>query len=243
MKTMLYRAAVIVSLAWPTFVAANSAPDFPFIVVNGHASVDVAPDKAKITLNILSVESQSKQALETVALRGREMVKLAFKFAIDKTKIKSFSLSKRIVREQGRGYQKGKISGYEVSQRFAIELNDISHYSALMDGLISMNNVNNVQIAFDISTRSTLSRRLVKEAGEDAKTKAQDLALGLGSKLGAVFAASTDANFSSYMATFGINEHGMAQMDAMSFRSGQYNMFAPETIEISKSINVVYRLK
>lgn len=234
--------AVSLFLFASTTVMAQSAPDFPFIVVKGHASVDVTPDKAKITLNLLSVDDQSKQALETVALRGRALVKLAMKFGIEQTKIKSFSLSKRIIREQSRGYQQGKISGYEVSQRFALELSNLTNYSELMDGLIAMDNVNNVQIAFDVSDRDKLVRNLVKQAGEDARTKAQDMAAGLGSNLGSVFAASSDADFSSYLATFGLHSGGMARMEAMSMKAGQYNMFAPETIHIAKSINVVYRL-
>ncbi len=238
---LLIGSASVAALSLPSF--ANTAPDFPFIVVNGQASVAVTPDKAKISLNILSVDRQSKQALETVALRGREMVKLALKFGIDQTKIKSFSLSKRIIRDKTRGYQQGEISGYEVSQRFVLELSDIINYSELMDGLVAMNNVNNVQISFDVSTRAKITSNLVKQAGEDAKTKAQDLAAGLGAKLGRVFAASTDANFSSYMATFGLNEQSMPRMEAMSFKAGQYNLFVPETIDISQSINVVYRLK
>jgi len=222
---------------------ASSSPDFPFIVVKGHASVAVTPDKAKITFNILGVDKQSKQALETVALRGREMVKLAMNFGIDQTKIKSFSLSKRIIRGKGRGYQKGDITGYEVSQRFAIDLKDITHYSDLMDGLIAMENLNNVQIAFDVSTRETLTTQLLKQASEDANTQAQDLAAGLGAELGHVFAASSEVGFSSYLATFGLNSQSMPRMEAMSFKAGQYNMFVPETIEISQSVNVVYRLK
>lgn len=241
MKKLIQAIILMVSVSLPAL--ANTSPDFPFIVVNGQASVAVSPDKAKISLSILSVDRQSKQALETVALRGREMVKLALKFGIDQTKIKSFSLSKRIIREQSRGYQKGEISGYEVSQRFALELSNISNYSELMDGLVAMNNVNNVQIAFDVSNRAKITRNLVKQAGEDAKTKAQDLAFGLGAKLGRVFAASTDANFSSYLATFGLNAQSVSGMEAMSFKAGQYNMFVPETIEISQSINVVYKLK
>jgi len=241
MKNIIKAVLLLSSVSLPAL--ANSAPDFPFIVVNGSASVAVAPDKAKITLSILSVDRQSKQALEVVALRGREMVKLALKFGIDQTKIKSFSLSKRIIREQSRGYQQGEISGYEVSQRFALELNNITNYSELMDGLIAMDNVNNVQIAFDVSSRDKITSNLVKQAGEDAKAKAQDLAAGLGARLGNVFAASNQANFSSYMATFGLNSQSMPRMNAMNFKAGQYNMFVPETIDISQSINVVYRLK
>lgn len=243
MTKILNTFTLIAVIAISSFSAkANTPPSFPFIVVNGQANVDVAPDNAKITFNILSVDKQPKQALETVALRGREMVKLAMKFDIDRTKIKSFSLQKRIIRSNGRNYDKQEITGYEVSQRFALELVDIEHYSALMDSLISMENVNNVQINFDLSSRQALERELVKQAGEDARAKANDIALGLGVKLGNVFAASTDANFSSYLATFGINEAGMRYMETASFKSGQYNMFVPETIAISKTISVVYRL-
>ncbi len=239
--TMIISSLFFVS---PTAQASN-LPDFPFVLVTGEAKTKVAPDMATIHLNLMAFDKDPEQALFTVGLRGREIVKLLNELDVKKVDIKSFNLNKQIQRERTNGYGQGKISGYEVNQRFEVTLRNIEHYSLVMDKLIAMKNVNNVTINFDVSNRQSLTQALVKKAGKDAKQKAQDLAAGLDAKLGNVFAATQDSSFNEFFARFGLRQENMGRFEAMkmSDRGGNYNMFAPETIELRKTINVVYKLK
>lgn len=224
---------------------ASNLPDFPFVLATGEAKVKVAPDMARISLNLMAFDKDPEAALMTVGLRGREIVKLLNGLNVLNADIKSFTLTKQIQRERTNSYGQGKISGYEVNQRFEVTLNNIEHYSLVMDKLIAMKNVNNVNINFDVTNRKTLIRNLVKSAGKDAKQKAQDLAAGLDVELGSVFAATQDNSFNEFFARFGLRQENMGRFESMkmSDRAGNYNMFVPETIELRKTINVVYKLK
>ena len=235
---------IAITLYSPTLKASN-LPDFPFVLATGEAKVNVAPNMAHISLNLMAFNSDPEAALMTVGLRGREVVQLLNERQVLNADIKSFALNKQIKRERTNGYGQGKISGYEVNQRFEVTLKNIDHYSLVMDKLIAMKNVNNVNISFDVTNRQALIRSLVKSAGQDAKQKAQDLAAGLDVQLGSVFAATQDNSFNEFFARFGMRQENMGHVESMrmSDRAGNYNMFVPETIELRKTINVVYKLK
>jgi len=224
---------------------ASSLPDFPFVLVTGEAKIEVSPNIAHINLNLMTFDSDPEKALATIGSRGRDIVALLTKLNVKKSDIKSYNLNKQTRRERSNSYGQGKISGYEISQRFEIALRNIKHYSLVMDQLIAMKNVNNVNIKFDVTNRDELVQNLVRSAGKDAKRKAQDLAAGLDTKLGRVFAATQDSSFNEFFARFGLRQENMGRVETMrmSDRAGNYNMFAPETIELRKTINVVYRLK
>jgi len=243
MKNLIKSVALI--LLTTSSVMASNLPDFPFVLVTGKAKIEVAPNIAHINLSLMAYDADPEKALATVGNRGRDIVALLNKLHVKKSDIKSYNLNKQIRRERSNSYGQGKISGYEVSQRFEVALRDIKHYSLVMDKLIAMKNVNNVNINFDVTNRDELVQSLVRNAGKDAKRKAQDLAAGLDTELGSVFAATQDSSFNEFFARFGLREDNMGHIESMkmSARAGHYNMFAPETIELRKTINVVYRLK
>jgi uncharacterized protein YggE len=236
--------SIILMLLTTGSVMASSLPNFPFLLVTGEAKIEVSPNIAHINLNLMTFDVDPENALVTIGSRGRDIVELLNKLEVKKSDIKSYNLNKQTRRERSNNVGQGKISGYEISQRFEIALRNIKHYSLVMDQLIAMKNVSNVNINFDVTNRDELVQSLVRSAGKDAKRKAKDLAAGLDTQLGRVFAATQDSSFNEFFARFGLRQENMGRVSAMkmSDRAGKYNMFAPETIELRKSINVVYRL-
>lgn len=224
---------------------ASNLPDFPFVLVTGEAKMKVSPDMATITFQLKSSNEDAEKALFSVGKSGRDIVTLLTKLKVKKSDIKSYALRKQVLRNRGKMYGQGEITGYDVTQDFEVTLRDIEQYSFVMDSLIVMKQVNNVNIQFDVSNRQALTQSLVKNAGSDAKQKAVGLALALGSKLGNVFAATQDQGFNAFFARFGLDNPNSGNLQMMKFseRAGNYNMFVPETIELNKTIHVVYKLK
>ncbi len=222
-------------------VIANSLLEFPFITISGEAEIEVAPDTATISFTLFEFNKNSDDAMKIISTRGKTIVNLAEKYNITKEQIVSFGLDKSIRRAKDSNNNNLEIIGYEISQRFKIELSDINVYSSFTDALISMANVTAIQSIFDVNNRKDILRNLVKSAGEDALVKAKDLADSQGVTVTSVYAINQDTNFGTFFATFGLS--GNKHLYAYKSRSEAYNMFIPKTIKINKTVNVIYKIK
>ena len=243
MKKLLTTFTTLLSLSF--LAHADDPPNFPFIVANGEAFIDVKPDRAKITFNIVEFDKDPKLAAAAVSQRGGEIVKAAAVYGVSKDQITSTAIQKEIRRARDQNYAPLDIQGYEVSQSFTIELKDASQYPTLADNLLALKNVANLNSEFDVSNRDEITSKLVKTACENAKKKASDLAAGLDVKLGKPFAVTQDSDFSSLTAAFWAPGGGSpAPMYAKAVAQSRdaSNMFVPKTINITKQVNVVYKI-
>jgi uncharacterized protein YggE len=245
-KEVKMKNILIVSLIFfvcsPT-VSASNIPDFPFIVVNGEAKIDVKPDIAEISIDVTEFNKDSESATNTVKNRGHQILQAANANGIGADSITSNSISKYVRRSEGHRGQDLEILGYEVSQNFIIKINSLEKYPAVVDKLTAMQNVVSLKSSFNVSKREVIISDLVKSACSNATKKANDLALGLGVKLGAVFAVTQDTDFTSITAVFGASELTERYEFMADMASTQSSVFIPKTITISKTVNVVYKLK
>jgi len=224
--------------------SAAGLPEFPFIIVSGKAEIKVPPDEVKVNFVIIEFSASAEEALSIVVNRGAAVLKLAEKYAIPLDQIISQSIDKTVKRSRGENYEPLKILGYEVSQNFSITIKDISNYSKFSDELIGMQNIANVISSFNISNREEVLRELVGKASSDALRRANDLAKGLRAAVGPVFAISEDQDIGLQLAKFGVNVENYISHsgDAFSSRTG-FNFFIPKTIDIAKSVNVIFKLE
>lgn len=244
--------ALFTTLFSLSFLAhADDPPNFPFILVNGEASIDVKPDRAKISFNIVEFDKDPKVATSAVSQRGGEIIKTAAEFGVSKDQITSTAVQKEVRRARDQQYTALEIQGYEVSQNFTLELKDTSKYSALADKLLTLKNVANLNSEFDVSNRDEIVSKLVGTACKNAKKKASDLAAGLDVKLGQPYAVTQDSDFSSLTAAFWAQGEAWERATGgrilqtkvvENFQDPSSNMFVPRTINITKLVNVVYKI-
>jgi len=221
---------------------AATIPDFPFVTVTGESTSKVKPNIVNIEFSLLTFDKESNKAnqlhQETVGTLVEELKVIG---VISKD-ISSFEVSKRTTRERDDRYNELSILGYEVSQSFNVQLNDLTVYSEITKLLLNTNNVENIHSKFDTTERKSIEAQLIKKAGENAKEKALQMASGLDVKIDSVFAFNDTGSFSSFFATFGLNSERIRVAEQRR-RVPPSTLFIPQFIEISKSINVVYRLE
>ncbi|HWV15678.1 MAG TPA: SIMPL domain-containing protein [Cellvibrio sp.] len=224
---------------------ASNIPDFPFVLVKGEAEIKVKPDRAKVSFELIEFNKDSKEVVDAISKRGQEIIALAAKYKIGSGDITSSAYTKNTKRAEGPKYQELEILGYEVSQEFTIEINNIADYPALVDQIAALANVRGINPSFDISNKKEIIARLVKEATGDARQKASDLADGLGVKLDSVFAVTQDSDFAAVTAVFGPQDSVNFKARSVAFAAGGggSNMFVPKYIELNKSVSLVYKIK
>lgn len=233
-------------------VLAADIPDFPYLLVKGDAEIKVQPDIAKISFSITEFNKDSKEATNSVSQRGQAVLALAKKLGIASEQVTSTAYNKITKRKKDDNYQELDILGYEVTQAYTVQINNISQYSPFADQLLLLPNIENIDTDFDVSAREKIESDLLKQAAKRAKKKAEDLADGMGVKVGSVYAITQDYSFSSFKAVFGSPDYesGNAPPDYVPSPSFDFvpdqnfsNMYIPKTIKISKSISVVYKIK
>ncbi|WP_339897347.1 SIMPL domain-containing protein [uncultured Gilvimarinus sp.] len=221
---------------------AQPMPDFPFITVTGEAEIEVAPDTVTVNFQVMEFNKSSELAMDTVAERGTEVVALAKEHGLSHDQIESYAIDKQVRRNRENMNGNMEIIGYEVTQRFTLEIDGLDTYEKLMNDLMRMDNTTGLNASFDISNRDEVMTSLVAKAGADARARANNLAAALDAKIKSVYAITEDAGFDNFMARFGVSAEKFGAMSMAADRGQSFDLFAPETITLSKRINVIFKV-
>ena len=226
---------------------AADLPSFPFVVANGVAEKKVAPDIATIHLSILAFEKESELALKATNDTTTKVTQILAEYGVGNDKIEATDIRKNTIRKRDSEYNALNILGYEVSRSLTIRLDNLTQYSDIMGNIIGTNNVSGVRAEFDVSNRKALEAELVQSVSilqDILKEKANAMAKGLGTTVRSVYAISQSSSFNNFIADFGATSmQSMVLSRAAGGGSYETLMFAPETITLEKTLNVMFRIK
>lgn len=233
-----------------TFISAaslaSSLPDFPFVTVQGTASKELPPDRADVSFTIETFDEKAETADRILADTTVAVLKVLSTLNIPDSAITAYEISKYTKRERGDNYQDLAILGYEMSRNFTVELDNIDNYAPLFEALMKMQNVADVGSNFSVSNADEITLSLISAAAANAKAKAQTMAAGLDVTLGKVFAFNDSGSFDNFFASFGVEQRYRVEAFEMSVsgsRQRSTTVFIPQTIELSKTVNVIYRIE
>lgn len=229
-------------LAIGHFTHAADLPDFPFVIASGHAELKVKPDTATVYVQVLAFDQNSDKALSQLHRATSQIMEKLKVHGIALEQLEASDLRKETKRHRTDSNQTTEILGYEVSRDLIITLHDLRVYPELMRDLAFLDHTSSVFTLFDSNKRKEMERELSQVAGKNARENAEAAAKSLGSSVHSVYAISQSTNFNELFP--GVGSYGSRQ--AMAFRYSdheQLKLFAPETIDIQQSINVVFRLK
>ena len=233
-----------------TFISAaslaSSLPDFPFVTVQGTASKELPPDRADLSFTIETFDEKAETADRILADTTVAVLNVLSTLNIPDSAITAYEISKYTKRERGNNYQDLAILGYEMSRNFTVELDNIDNYAPLFEALMKMQNVADVDSNFSVSNADEITLSLISAPAANAKAKAQTMAVGLDVKLGKVFAFNDSGSFDNFFASFGVEQRyraGALEMRVSGSRQRSTTVFIPQTIELSKTVNVIYRIE
>ncbi len=227
----------------PAHVLANELPDFPFVSVVGEADKDVEPDQVRISLQTLVFSDSSTQAVDQNRLAMNKVFTVLRDFGVDEESVEASDLRKREKRAKDDSHQALSILGYEVSRSVSFQLENLEHYSGLINALNAIDYITDVNSRFDTSERATIETELLQEASRRSRQKADLLAAGLNSKIDSVFGISQDRDFHTGVARFRYRVSGVQAMMAPPSDFKAMTLFIPKSIQLSQHVSVLYRLK
>ena len=237
--------AIIALLLPPTMTIAAQLPDFPFLYAVGMTTKEIPPDLATITFDVEAFDENPVKSLDIVQNRSVELIDLFKKLEIPTKDIETYEINKRTVRQE-KDYVELKILGYEVNQKFSIKLHGLTQYATLMEKLLKFRNITNINAQFDVAQRKEIETSLMADACANAKVQAENMASGIGTKLGSVFAIS-ERGFNELEDQFGMSStreiiDSMFKKSMMAGDRGEI-IFIPSTIKIGKKVNVIFKLE
>ena len=229
------RVLAIFSIIVPLSALADAVPPSPYIQVNGHGDLRVAPDMAYVSLTLEATDKDAKVARDDVEARAAKVLALARKLGIADADIDAPSVTVYpqydwVVESGSGGKRVYKLIGQHVSRGIMLTLRDLSLYGELVDGLFAAGVTDLGNVTLDRSDRRTLEQKARALAVEDARDKAAGLAKSADVTLGAVFSITEQ----------GGSFEPRPMMAAAARSSGPAPEYLNGKIEISADVLVYY---
>ncbi|VVB79084.1 Uncharacterised protein [uncultured archaeon] len=210
----------------------------------GYSSIKVTPDLVNVYFTIETKGKTAVEAKNNNSVIVDDMITALMKLGIAREDIKTqgVQIYEDQVWENGQYVSKG----YKASHQINILLNtsEAGLISDVIDAGVNAGAMLNY-INFELSTQkqNEYKAQALKEAGADARIKAQAIAEGLGMKVGSLVSVST-SNFyyqpwNIYSARGGVE---MMATDVADAKVATTNI-VPGTQEVTANINVVYKLR
>lgn len=172
--------AVLAIAAPALFTPAHAVdlPAYPFIHVNAAADLHVMPDTGEIDFEIVSTDPDLEAAWSLVSARLAASRALLAEHGVTVEDISVQDLLRRRIKQGDR------VEAIETRAAVHATVRDLKGWTALIQALMGMPNVESLAVAFSRSDADKIEAELVTQAIGAARLKAQNIAHGIGAKLG-----------------------------------------------------------
>lgn len=169
---------------------AADLPTHPFIHVSAVASLGMLPDSGEIDFEIVSSEADATAAWQQVTQQLEASRALFAGHGIAPQDVTVQDILRRPRRTEVAGD-----APPQVDTRVAVNVTvrDLAAWSAMVKALMAMQHIESLAVAFSRSDRDKIEAELVTQALANAKAKAQNMARGVGAKLGPATGVSLGA--------------------------------------------------
>ncbi|MEK6842319.1 MAG: SIMPL domain-containing protein [Nanoarchaeota archaeon] len=205
---------------------------------NGMATIKVFPDLVGIYFNIQNIGMTSSEASEKNSEIYDKMKNFLLILGIDKDNIQTESFSVYPEYDWSTGQQ--KINKYIATHSVKVEIliDDKEKISDVLDaGINAGAGISYINYELTDENQNKYKVEAIKLATEDARTKAEALALGSGGKLGSLVSVST-SDF-GYVPWIAFAESDIAKVDIREIET----RITPSDQEISSTVTAVFRIR
>ena len=165
------------------------------ITVTGQAKTTATADKVVWTLSVQENSKNVGPAVNKVEASVNSLKKYLTDGGIDAAAIEVGGVNTFANNEYKNGNMTGVVLSYSANQNVVVRSADVEKIKSLSNGIGSLLqtgvNVNNYGPQYYVSNLATLRPKLLAEAMQDAKLRAETMTKAVGTKLGAVVSVSS----------------------------------------------------
>jgi uncharacterized protein YggE len=203
-----------------------------FIGVTGHGIVEIAPDKAELKFYVVKrtkdIQAAKKEMDEVVSKLISSMAEYAQISTVKSTQFRA---------REDVNHQTGEIRGFRASRNITIELTDVSKVNEVINKSLAAGTNKVDDIKFSVQDEAHAIKLARTKAIKDAQLKADELAAGFESKVGALISIQ-DPSFPDKSRP---NIRYLADI-AMEADYGA-EIFVPKTVTYQDHVFAKYKLK
>ena len=178
MLKMFATALAVAAMLHAAPARAADLPAYPFIHVTAAADLHVMPDTGEIDFDIVTIDADLEAAWKLVHERLTASRAL---LAAQGVKVEDISVQDVLRRPLKEG---DRVTAIETRAAVHATVRDLNGWTALIQSLMGLPNVEALAVAFSRSDADTIEAELVSQAMGAARVKAQNIARGMGAKLG-----------------------------------------------------------
>ena len=174
---------------------ASAEERIPVISVNGEGVVEVAPDRATISLGVVTRDKNAAKVQADNSKIASDIIKAVTALGIDKKNIRTGNYS---FHQYFRNDNNRRIAdGYEANNSVTVIVDDLNLVGKVIDAAL-VNGANNVDsLEFGVRNKSNLQNDAIRLAVRDARAKAEVVAAELGKNIIGVLNISVNSGYIS----------------------------------------------
>ncbi|HYB98318.1 MAG TPA: SIMPL domain-containing protein [Candidatus Limnocylindrales bacterium] len=220
---------------------AQQPSDPPRVIrVSGTATVKASPDRARLTVAVVSRAPTAKAASEANATASQSLLaKLeSLVKAPGEVRTAGYDLSAEYDYQERPGAAQRRLLGYVASNRLLVVTDDLPQVGALIDSAVEAGANEIESISFYLDDEDAARRQALLEAGRRARAEAEIVAESLGVALGPLVDASSESR-GGPIPIYGRNR--MAMMESAGADAA--TAVLPGTLEISATVSVTFGIR
>ena len=172
-------------------VSADHGPPARQIRVSGHAEVRATPDRARVSVRVVTRSATAREAAESNAVDSDKVVAALKKFVGSGGQVSTDGYQLNAEYEYRKPPGTRHLSGYVASNRVTAVTDDLRAVGRLIDTAV-VQGANEIEgVGFFLADETGARRQATLEAGRRARAEAATVAESLGVGLGALLEAST----------------------------------------------------
>lgn len=231
MKSFLFALAAGLLLLVPQ--AAEAAAEPPVLMVDGSGRAEVAPDRATVSIGVVSQAKDAKAVQEENVKKATAVTRALVAGGIPEANIQTRGYYFQPLYEHPSAGHENEITGYQAENTVTVLVENIADVSRVID-LALKNGANSIS-SLNFGTKNTekVRKTALNAAVNDARKKADDLAAALGKRIVGLKAVSE----SSYP----LAERSVSSKMLMA-NGAAPTPIAPGMLEMSVDVHIEYYL-
>lgn len=206
---------------------------------NGVATTTVEPDEMQVTFAIETLSDSAQESKDLNAQKLSAVLEALKDAGIEDSAIETsyFNLYEEFDwTEDGR-----KSKGFKASHTLTVESNDLTVAGSIIDAAVNAGATRVQGVSFTLSQQAQEDVRseVIAKAAQNARSKAQALADGSGSRLGKLVSIS-DQNYNYY--PYRAYDYASAQV-SIEDSGFEKTTISPKSLEISANVQAVYAIR
>ncbi len=161
--------------------ASAQAADGPTVVVSGEGMVMAVPDRASIGVSVESRSIAQREAQGRTATAMKAVQDRLRALGVPADAVRTTSVNLHIDADYVNGRR--VVKGYVASNSIDVRLDAIDRVGEIVDAVVAAGATTVSDVRFDVKNRAVLEREALKLAVQDARARAEAMALGAGKSI------------------------------------------------------------